>query len=368
MSDLPDHPAMSRLSQFVVATTGLALVACGGAVSSTTSAPAPSAAPAMASVERTRMLLTALAHDSMEGRQVGTPGELRAARFIERQFRAIGLAPGGDSGFFQRVPVAITTTRRTMPNGQVRERTGPTLLPSLADRDSVPPERRRGSVNVVGILTGSDPVLSREVIVVGAHFDHIGIRPAVDGDSIANGADDDGSGTVAMMEAARLIAAGPRPKRTIVFAAFTGEEAGTLGVRYYAQHPIEPLDRHVADLQIEMIGRPDTAAGGPGKAWLTGYERSTMGPTLAAAGLPVVQDPRPDQRFFQRSDNIVFAQLGIVAHTLSSFNLHREYHTVKDEVNLVDFDHMTTLIDVTARAVRAIADGPRLEWNPGGKP
>jgi Zn-dependent M28 family amino/carboxypeptidase len=112
----------------------------------------------------------------------------------------------------------------------------------------------------------------------------------VNGDSIANCADDDASGTIAVIEAARIIAAGPRPRRTIIFAAFTCEEAGTLGVRWYSQHPVRPLDQHVADIQVEMIGRPDTAAGGPGKAWLTGFERSTMGPMLAAAGLPVIAD------------------------------------------------------------------------------
>jgi hypothetical protein len=117
-----------------------------------------------------------------------------------------------------------------------------------------------------------------------------------------------------------------------------------------------------------MIGRPDTAAGGPGRAWLTGYERSTMGPTLAAAGLPVVADPRPSERFFTRSDNIVFARLGIVAHTLSSFGLHGEYHTVNDEVEFVDFEHMTAMVGLTANALRVIANGPRLTWNPGGRP
>ena len=117
-----------------------------------------------------------------------------------------------------------------------------------------------------------------------------------------------------------------------------------------------------------MIGRPDSVAGGPGKAWLTGFERSTMGSTLVAAGLPVIADPRPSQSFFTRSDNIVFARLGIVAHTLSSFGLHAEYHTVNDEVELVDFAHMTEMVNLVARAVRVIADGPRLQWNPGGKP
>jgi predicted proteasome-type protease len=116
-----------------------------------------------------------------------------------------------------------------------------------------------------------------------------------------------------------------------------------------------------------MIGRPDTAAG-PGKAWLTGYERSTMGSTLAAAGLPVIADPRSSEDFYSRSDNIVLARMGIIAHTLSSFGMHKEYHTVDDEVELVDFAHMTEMVNLVARAVRIVADGPRLQWNPGGKP
>jgi hypothetical protein len=327
--------------------------------------PGPTAAP---SVERTRMLLTALAHDSMEGRRVATRGEARAARFIAARMREAGLEPAGDSGFFQRLPVANTTVRTLLANGQERTRTGTAMLPSFADLDTVPAERRLTSVNVLGLLRGSDPTLAAEFVVVGAHFDHVGIREPVNGDSIANGADDDASGVVAMLEAARIIASGPRPRRTILFAAFTGEEGGTLGVRWYARHPVVPLERHVADIQIEMIGRPDTAAGGPGRAWLTGYERSTMGPTLAAAGLPVIADPRPSQSFFTRSDNIVFARLGVVAHTLSSFGLHGEYHTVDDEVEHVDFDHMTTMVGLTADALRVIANGPRLTWNPGGRP
>jgi hypothetical protein len=327
----------------------------------------PSSASPEVSIERTRSLLAALSDDSMQGRRVATVGEHRAARFIAARFREAGLEAAGDSGYFQRLPMANTTVRTRSANGQERMQTLPALL-TFADLDTVPPERRLTSVNVLGVLRGSDPLLRDEVVVVGAHFDHIGIRQAVDGDSIANGADDDASGTVAVMEAARIIAAGPRPKRTILFAAFTGEESGTLGVRWYAQHPIVPLDRHAADVQVEMIGRPDTAAGGPGKAWLTGFERSTMGPTLVAAGLPVIADPRPTQRFFTRSDNIVFARLGIVAHTLSSFGLHGEYHTVNDEWQLVDFAHMTEMVNLVARAVRTIADGPRLQWNPGGKP
>ena len=323
--------------------------------------------PPVATLDRTRSLLSALADDSMEGRRVASAGEARAARFIAARFREAGLEPAGDDGYLQRLPLAQTTTRTRLANGQERTRTGPALL-ARADFDTVPAERRLTSVNVVGIIRGADPQLASEVVVVGAHFDHIGIRPPVDGDSIANGADDDASGTVAVMEAARIIAAGPRPKRTIVFAAFTGEEGGGFGSRHYMDRPPFPLDRHVAQIQIEMIGRPDSLAGGPGKAWLTGFERSTMGATLAAAGLPVVTDPRPSQSFFTRSDNIRFARIGIIAHTLSSFNLHAEYHGVNDETDLVDFDHMTAMVNLVAKAVRIVADGPRLQWNEGGRP
>jgi hypothetical protein len=117
-----------------------------------------------------------------------------------------------------------------------------------------------------------------------------------------------------------------------------------------------------------MIGRPDSLAGGAGKGWLTGYDRSTMGTELAASGIPIVADPRPDQHFFERSDNIAFARRGIVAHTLSSFNLHSDYHQPSDEVSKVDAKHMATLINAAARAVRLLSDGPVPAWKPGGQP
>jgi len=124
----------------------------------------------------------------------------------------------------------------------------------------------------------------------------------------------------------------------------------------------------VANLEIEMIGRPDSLAGGVGRAWLTGYERSTMGEMLAAAGIPIVPDRRPQQNFFMRSDNIAFARMGIPAHTLSSFNLHDDYHQVTDEVGAVDLEHMAAVIDAAVKAVGLLANGPAIVWKPGGKP
>ena len=301
-------------------------------------------------------LLETLAADSMEGRLTGTAGVMRAARVIETRMRAAGLQPGGDSGFFQQVALARGENGRFV------------VLEGLEAMDTIPAERRLQGVNVIGILRGSDPALRNEVVLVTAHYDHVGIRRPVDGDSIYNGADDNASGVVAVLTIADLLGAEDGPKRTVVFAALTGEEVGMLGTRWYLRHPALPLGQTVANLNIEMIGRPDSLAGGFGKAWLTGYERSTMGDALAANGIPIVPDPRPDQNFFRRSDNFAFARIGIPAHTLSTFNLHTDYHRPSDEPSKADPDHMAHVINAAARAVRLLADGPKPEWKPGGRP
>jgi len=300
-------------------------------------------------------LVSALADDSMQGRGTATPGGDRAARFIADRMREYGLVPAGDSGWFQRVPLAASTDstgRRHL-----------SLVPSIES-----PEATVRAVNVVGLVRGTDPTLRDQVVLIDAHYDHLGIGHPVNGDSIYNGADDDGSGVVAVLGAARSLAAGPPPKRTVVFLATTGEEVGLLGTRWYIEHPVAPLERTVANLEIEMIGRPDSLAGGPGKGWLTGYERSTMGPSLAAAGIPIVPDPRPTQQFFLRSDNIAFARRGIPAQTLSSYGMHADYHTPADEVSRIDGKHLATMVQAAARAARLLADGKAPTWNPGGRP
>jgi hypothetical protein len=334
------------------------LFGCSRAVTVST-APPPAARGAVVSVEQ---MLSALADDSMEGRATATRGSARAARYIAELRATGGLTPAGDSGFFQRIPLALAARAGGGPDR-------PTLFPSFAALDTIPAVRRLNAVNVVGIRKGSDPALANEAILIDAHYDHLGIRSThAGGDSIFNGADDDASGTVAVLQIARALSAGPPPKRTVIFLATTGEEVGLLGTRWYIQQPAVPLQQTVANLEIEMIGRPDSLAGGRGRGWLTGFARSTMGESFAAAGLPIVADKRLDQNFFERSDNNAFARLGVVAHTLSSFNMHGEYHEPSDDVSKVDFVHMTQLIDAAARAVRLLADGPRPEWKPGGKP
>jgi hypothetical protein len=332
-----------------------------------------------------RRILSALADDSMEGRASGKPGAQRAARYIGSEMQKIGLEPLGDSGFFQRVPIALDSVQdrlfRRVPDpndstktisvpvgGPPRFSVRPRPRASFADLDSLPESRRPPAVNVLGVIRGSDPALKSEYVLVDAHYDHLGIGRPVNGDSIYNGADDDASGVTAVLEIARQMMRGPRPKRTVVFAAMMGEEVGLLGTNWYIAHPAIPLEKMAANLEIEMIGRPDSLAGGVGRAWLTGYERSNMGDELAAAGIPIVPDKRPDQRFFERSDNIAFARRGIPAHTLSSFNLHMDYHRPSDDITQVDFVHMAGVINAGARAVRLLTDGPKPEWKEGGRP
>lgn len=223
--------------------------------------------------------------------------------------------------------------------------------------------------NAVGRLSGGDPARANEVVVLSAHLDHTGSREvAIGEDGINNGADDDASGTVAVMELARALAAGERPARSIVFALFGSEERGGFGAGYFVDRPVVPLERIVADLQFEMLGRPDDQVP-PRTLWLTGYDRSDLGAQLAAAGARLVADPHPDQNFFMRSDNIRFAVRGVIAHTVSSYGLHEDYHRPSDEIATIDFAHMTDAIRSMADPIRWLANSTfRPAWVPGGCP
>lgn len=348
----------------------LSVVACGGddaAPDGTEETPLADADWSRA--QRLEALLSTLAADSMEGRRTGTAGAHRAAAFLAAELERYGIEAAGDEGsYLQTVPMARITDET---DSGARERM--VMEIDYEGWDDLPAESMiMTESNVIGIIRGSDPNVANEAIVVGAHFDHVGIGASVpDGagtpDSIYNGADDDGSGTVAVLEIARDLIQGEAPRRTVVILLSTGEEMGLLGTRYYISNPVIPMHQTVADLQIEMIGRPDEAVGGFGKAWLTGYERTTMGDQLAAAGSPIVPDPRLEQDFFFRSDNIAFAVLGIPAHTMSSFGLHTDYHQPSDEVELVDFDHMAVLVDAAVEAVLFLANGPRPDWKEGGR-
>lgn len=221
--------------------------------------------------------------------------------------------------------------------------------------------------NAVGILRGSDR--SGDAILITSHLDHLGRRDTAPGaDKIFNGADDDASGTVAVIEIAEAMARRGRPRRTVIFASFGSEEVGGAGAAYLLINPPAPLERMVANVEFEMIGRPDAAVP-PHTLWLTGYERSDLGVQLAAHGARLAQDPHPEQSFFTRSDNITLARKGVVAHTVSSFGLHKDYHQASDETRMIDYAHMTESIASMVEPLLWLANSDfKPAWKPGLRP
>jgi hypothetical protein len=226
--------------------------------------------------------------------------------------------------------------------------------------------------NAIGRLTGRDRRRANEVMLLTAHLDHLGNRPTPAGapgsDTIFNGADDDASGSVAVLELAEALARGKRPRRTVIFAWFGSEESGGAGASHFIDAPPVPLNTIVANLEFEMIGRADKAVA-PHTLWLTGYERSDLGPALARKGAKIVADPHPEQSFFTRSDNIQLARRGVIAQTVSSFGLHTDYHRPSDDVKNIDIAHMTDSIRSMVEPVLWLANsGFRPVWRPGMKP
>lgn len=224
--------------------------------------------------------------------------------------------------------------------------------------------------NAIGKITGRDPKLAAEVILLTSHLDHLGVRQNAPGDDkIFNGADDDASGSVAVLELARTIAAAKkRPKRTVYFVCFGSEEAGGFGANYFVNNLPFPKENLAANLEFEMIGRTDDKVK-PEELWLTGFDRSNLGAELAKRGAKLVPDPHPEQNFFQRSDNYTLAKQGIVAHTVSSFGLHTDYHHASDEVKTIDFTHMTRAINSMVKPVLWLINSDfKPTWYEGKKP
>ncbi len=226
--------------------------------------------------------------------------------------------------------------------------------------------------NVIGLLRGSDAILRQTYILVTAHYDHLGMMPAGHGDRIFNGANDDGSGTVSVIElAAALETLQPRPKRSLVFLMFFGEEEGTLGSLYYARHPVFPIGETVADLNLEQIGRTDAIDGVKlAQVTVTGFAYSDVGRTLQAAGaktgVRVLSDEAGGESFFDRSDNAPLANQGIPAHTVAVALEFPDYHTVRDKWQKIDYDNMARVDRMIALSLLSLADNPQPpKWNEG---
>lgn len=218
------------------------------------------------------------------------------------------------------------------------------------------------TTNAIGWLQGTDPKAG--VILISAHLDHLGVRP--DG-VIMHGANDDASGTTAVMEVAHALASSKPPRRSILFVAYGSEEIGGLGSTYFGAHPPVPLSDIVANLEFEMIGAHDPKMA-PGEMMMTGFDRSNLGPTLKAHGAKVAPDLYPDQHFFERSDNYSLALKGIVAHTISGWAVTPTYHDPSDTIANLDIPFMTQAIQSLIVPVEYLANsGFTPSWTPGGK-
>ena len=227
--------------------------------------------------------------------------------------------------------------------------------------------------NVAGILRGSDPALKDTYVIVSAHYDHLGVRENCDSskeDCIYNGANDDGSGTVSVIElASALSTLKTRPKRSILFLTFFGEEKGLLGSRYYGRHPLVPLAKTVAQVNLEQVGRTDDSEGPQvGTMAVTGFDYSDVGTALKEAGdltgVKVYKHPSNSDAYFSRSDNQALADVGVPAHTLSVAYEYPDYHAVGDEWPKIDYANMAKVDRMVGAALLLIADGAREpRWN-----
>ena len=284
--------------------------------------------------------LSFLASDLLEGRGTPSRGLDLAAEYIASEFRRAGLEPLGDDGYFQTAEY---------PNRQ-------------GDKIKVR--------NVIGMLRGSDPVLKDTYVLVTAHYDHLGINANLVGDQIFNGADDDGSGTVSVIELAHAFSQlKVHPKRSIVFMTFYGEEKGLVGSQYYGKHPVLPIAQTIADVNLEQVGRTDDSEGPRVlEASMTGFDFSDVGAIFAAAGkevgIAVTKHPKNSDMFFAFSDNQAIANLGVPAHTICTAFHFSDYHRVGDEWPKVDYENMAKIDKMVALGLFNIANSKEVpHWS-----
>ncbi|MGI8959640.1 MAG: M20/M25/M40 family metallo-hydrolase [Bryobacteraceae bacterium] len=310
------------------------------------------------SADSLRGNLSFLSSDILAGRWTPSAGLDIAAEFIASRLRAAPVEPGNGQDYFQVADLTELAKKSSELHDHVIDH------PIIAR-------------NVVGVLRGSDPELRNTYVIVSAHYDHIGTLDTSgklskdtaerSGDRIFNGANDDGSGTVSVIEIASALAKMKhRPKRSIVFITFCGEELGELGSLYYTQHPLFPLKQTVADLNIEQVGRSDSDIG-RGNATTNGYGYTTITPIFEKAagisGVLMVKTKQTDA-FFAASDNYRFAQVGIPDVTFATSFEFPDYHGLKDEWQKIDFPEMAKVDRLVARVVWTVANDPQPpRWN-----
>jgi Zn-dependent M28 family amino/carboxypeptidase len=265
-----------------------------------------------------------VAADGMEGRETGSAGQKRAGTYLISQYVKNNISfPKGATSFYQAVPAAFLNAKRDQ---------------GLPD-----------SENIWAFIEGSEK--PNEILVISAHYDHVGVK---NGD-VYNGADDDGSGTVALLEISEAFQKakkdGHGPKRSILFLHVTGEEHGLLGSSYYSENPLFPMENTITDINIDMIGRRDVAhANTNNYVYVIGADRlsSDLDTITATANKKYVQmdldykynDPADPNHFYERSDHYNFAKHGVPSVFL--FNgVHADYHQKSDTPDKIEYDALT---------------------------
>jgi Zn-dependent M28 family amino/carboxypeptidase len=262
-----------------------------------------------------------LASDELEGRATGTRGLDLAADYIAAQFKKAGLQPAANGSYFQQA------------------------------------KHSRGWRNVAGILPGADPVVRSQYVILSAHYDHLGHKLR----GFYPGANDNASGAASVVEiAAALAGMSERPKRSILFLAFYGEEEGLLGSTYYVQHPLVPLRDTVAEINLEQLGRTDEKSGRRLASFaLTGTGFSNLSDVIhdavAAEGVSIYKRS-DDNLFFNRSDNYSFVSKGIVDTTIVVAFDYPDYHLPWDTADKLDYDNLAIVDHWVAAAVWELAN------------
>ena len=276
-----------------------------------------------------------LASDALEGRLTGTPGNDQAAAYIARRYKSLGLTTL-TPGYLQRFDALSAEEAHS-------GRTEP-----------------RHTENVVALLGGTDPALKNEYIVIGAHFDHLGrsstyAQDPEAGDAIRNGADDNASGTAAVMELARIISANP-PKRSIVFVNFSGEELGLLGSQWFVAHPVVPLDRIVAMLNFDMVGRLKndklivygTSTATELKPLLDSANAALDGGSLKVNGIGDGFGPSDQTSFYAKDIPVL--------HFFT--DQHEDYHRATDDVEKINSSGEARVVNLALTIARELANRP----------
>jgi Peptidase family M28/PDZ domain len=330
---IPDSFISNRLvRQFsavaAFALTSAWLTACSSAYVPPSSAPRADSAVIRRDIEY-------LASDRLEGRLAGTPGNDSAAAYLARRYKSLRLS-AFTLGYLQPFDA------RSAEDAHMG-RTEP-----------------RHTENVIALLRGSDPALRNEYVVIGAHFDHLG-RSATFAqdpeakDAIRNGADDNASGTAAVVELARLLAANP-PRRSVIFANFSGEELGLLGSHWFVEHPPIPLDRVVAMLNFDMVGRLrndklivyGTSTATELKAIVDSANAASGAEALRVTGIGDGYGPSDQASFYAKDIPVL--------HFFT--DLHEDYHRATDDADKVSAAGEARVVDLALRVARTIADRP----------